>query len=390
MDAIRPVDRADRQRAAREALGAAELRDRHPAAPRGHKPIKSSNLQAWAAALSGFISAGVVHPTPDDEEYIRDTMELPAIPVEQLKELEAERQQQAAAAKQAQLAALQAKSGAPADEPRQAHDHEGCTHTFAEPSPFRGEQPAYKALGTIIEQFKGDLVDHSRALRDRVLRIVGLDTQKFNDAAFTLTDSQAAAVDTAIEQFIAELVGDGAGGGVFDDEALLPSFLRLAHATGVNQAAKQLNADVSSLLTKDSGVMQRLAADAFQRLSSNGQLRIGDQLGDIKTILQQGQSAGDSPLSVAKELNDRFAGYEKFEWERLARTEMASAANTGTLDEYKEAGVDRYEWSISGLACAICSSFAGQVFTVGDGPVPPEDSHPNCLCAVSPVTEDKK
>ena len=50
-----------------------------------HKAIKSQDLTAWAQALAQFVTGGLVHPGRDDEEYVRDTLELPPIPQGQAK-----------------------------------------------------------------------------------------------------------------------------------------------------------------------------------------------------------------------------------------------------------------------------------------------------------------
>lgn len=57
-----------------------------------HKPIKSQDLLAWGQTLTALIGGGLLHGTPEDEEFVRDTMELPAIPLEQLQTLEQQRQ----------------------------------------------------------------------------------------------------------------------------------------------------------------------------------------------------------------------------------------------------------------------------------------------------------
>jgi SPP1 gp7 family putative phage head morphogenesis protein len=123
-------------------------------------------------------------------------------------------------------------------------------------------------------------------------------------------------------------------------------------------------------------------------LSKDGTERLCPYLDDIRTILEDGAKAGESPFEVAETLGDRFDKYSSYEFERLARTEMSAAANQGQQDEYAAEGITDYEWAVSGLACAICSAFAGQVFKVGSGPVPPGDSHPQCLCSTKPVVPE--
>jgi phage gp29-like protein len=48
-----------------------------------HKAIRGADLAVWSAALGTLLSGGMLHPSPDDEEYLRDLLELPTAPAEQ-------------------------------------------------------------------------------------------------------------------------------------------------------------------------------------------------------------------------------------------------------------------------------------------------------------------
>lgn len=43
-----------------------------------HKAIRSPDLASWSAALGTLLSGGLLHPAADDEQYLRDLLELPA------------------------------------------------------------------------------------------------------------------------------------------------------------------------------------------------------------------------------------------------------------------------------------------------------------------------
>lgn len=66
-----------------------------------HRRIGGRTMEALSLMLQQLVSGSLVHPTVQDEEYIRDLAELPAVPPEQLLRMEAERK------------AAQPSSGAP-------------------------------------------------------------------------------------------------------------------------------------------------------------------------------------------------------------------------------------------------------------------------------------
>lgn len=68
-----------------------------------HRPVRSRDQAAWAQVLAALVGSGHLHPTVDDEEWVRGQLELPAIPREQLEALEADRKSAAAAAAAARL-----------------------------------------------------------------------------------------------------------------------------------------------------------------------------------------------------------------------------------------------------------------------------------------------
>lgn len=49
-----------------------------------HRPLNSQDIGSLSQALNTLMSTGLMHATPDDEEYLRDLIEFPPIPKEQL------------------------------------------------------------------------------------------------------------------------------------------------------------------------------------------------------------------------------------------------------------------------------------------------------------------
>jgi len=279
---------------------------------------------------------------------------------------------------------------------------------FQTPGAFR-ETASYEALNQVAADFHAAIVERSRELQRQVFRLAKLPDptetapagfrrlwpfgrRQFKDETFELTDAQTKAIDKAISSFIADMVGkdqtEAGFSGTESADGTVQHYERLAHAVGVNEAVRLTDAQAAAFQpTRESPEIQALLQGAFGRLSENGKLRIGSQLGDIKEVLAEGMLSGRSPLDVADELNDRFTGYEEHEWERLARTEAAFAANQGQIDEYGAEGVEELENLVSALACSVCQAFAGVRVKVSEA-VPGENVgpfHPHCMDTTIPV-----
>lgn len=106
----------------------------------------------------------------------------------------------------------------------------------------------------------------------------------------------------------------------------------------------------------------------------------------IVTALASGEFDGQNPINVARELSARFDAGE-YNWERLARSEIAQAQSTGKLDLYREQGVTTYDYETAGdgKVSRICQDLAAAgPYRVDDpgAPLPMRDSHPNCRCTI--------
>lgn len=106
----------------------------------------------------------------------------------------------------------------------------------------------------------------------------------------------------------------------------------------------------------------------------------------IVTALASGEFDGQNPINVARELAARFDAGE-YNWERLARSEIAQAQSTGKLDLYREQGVTTYDYETAGdgKVSRICLELeAASPYRLDDlaSPLPMRDSHPNCRCTI--------
>lgn len=165
------------------------------------------------------------------------------------------------------------------------------------------------------------------------------------------------------------------------EDAELAGGMYQAWLVGVSAAAQEL--DVDALVEEVRQRVQRSLADSGLALVRDASTRAFRD--DILEELQRGAYDGQNPRDVARALRRRFEAHE-YDWERLARSEIAQAQSQGKLDQYAEAGLEQYDWIPSGDACPICWGRANAgPYTVGAGPLPMRDSHPNCRCSVAAV-----
>jgi len=104
----------------------------------------------------------------------------------------------------------------------------------------------------------------------------------------------------------------------------------------------------------------------------------------LRTILKKGLTQNTS----LKSLTDKITALtnDKYKAERIARTEVVRATSHALLEDYKEAGIDRYRWvTISDMnRCPECAALQGRVFEVNNPTqIPP--LHPSCRCTLAGV-----
>jgi hypothetical protein len=144
-------------------------------------------------------------------------------------------------------------------------------------------------------------------------------------------------------------------------DGIIQQWDRFAHAIGVTRATEMSGAEAAQILPgRNSDAIRSLMENAFERLSDQGTLRLEGQLGELRTILSEGMALGSNPIEISREMAGRFDSYEGWEFERLARTEVAFSQNAGLMDEFNAEGIN---------------------MSLVEGDVPPW--HPNCMCSIS-------
>lgn len=210
-------------------------------------------------------------------------------------------------------------------------------------------------------------------LYDSTLAALGIEAHRAAKAGDVLFIFDPATMAMLLRDHEVEFVA--AVGGA--DAELVSSMYR-AWVRGVANAAEELGIDELAETARAS--VSRAMADRGLELVTNTTLRT--YRNDIVLALEQGAYDGLSPKKVAAALRQRFQVHET-DWLRLARSEMAAAQGRGKLDQYAAHGLEQYDWKRAGGACPICVGLAeGSPYTIGAGPMPMTNSHPNCRCTV--------
>ncbi|MDY6981072.1 MAG: minor capsid protein, partial [Pseudomonadota bacterium] len=246
-----------------------------------------------------------------------------------------------------------------------AHNHKAETYVEDEDALMRLERRAERGLKNGWD-----------SLYERTLDVLGIDKPKTYkapdpvfvfDAALMLQD-----LIDAQDQFVASVSGEDSE----TAQAMYDSWLR-----------GTLNASNEDLLQGLDKVTEDTRNQVAQQLQARSMELVKDATvrayrDDIVQALQQGAYDGANPRDVARELKKRFGAHE-YDWERLARSEIADAQVAGKESQYQAHELSEYDWIRAGGACPICVGLAeGGPYPVGTGPKPMRDSHPNCRCTI--------
>lgn len=108
---------------------------------------------------------------------------------------------------------------------------------------------------------------------------------------------------------------------------------------------------------------------------------------DIQRIVADAFAAEKAPLEEVQAAIQSAGAFTDYRAELIARTEIGRAQVQGTLQLWGDSGmVQTYDWLVSEdeNLCEECEALAeAGPYVLGEGPVPIDDSHPNCQCILS-------
>ena len=112
------------------------------------------------------------------------------------------------------------------------------------------------------------------------------------------------------------------------------------------------------------------------------------QLPRAMEIITNGIKARVPAQQLASELNAYIGEGGLYHWRRLVRSEMATAIDRASKEQYKSAGIPYVKWNASANACPKCAAISRRnmgYYTLAAVPAITADTHPNCLCNCTPV-----
>jgi len=151
-------------------------------------------------------------------------------------------------------------------------------------------------------------------------------------------------------------------------------------------AISEVGADVAFDLTNPR------ALDYLQEHALDNATSYSDTMKEsIALEVQEGVEGGETIDEISGRIGQFFDDQSDFRAERLARTETIDAYSQGNLEGYRQSGVvSGKEWLADSNACADCQVNEDDgvidldaTFSSGDDAPP---LHPNCECALQPVT----
>ena len=238
--------------------------------------------------------------------------------------------------------------------------------------------------GDDYKVWKKDLHDYMKEYKN-LLKTAPLDAQKLYLEIETLSaksrishlDSLKTQIDIEFTKLIfgVEETGKNALNSVYKD-----TFIEVTKDLGINPIISRDK--IKTVLDKPwSG------ANFSQRLWSNT-----DKLAQtVKQEIVNGMIQGINLKTMTKRVSERFETAKKNDVERLLRTEVNYVLNQATLDGYKEAGIEKYEFSatLDNRTSQICSELHGNIFEIKNIAVglnyPP--MHPRCRSTTIPIID---
>ena len=96
--------------------------------------------------------------------------------------------------------------------------------------------------------------------------------------------------------------------------------------------------------------------------------------------VQQNKSFDDISSSLMRALKKRT----RSQCERIARSEIIRASAEAQESVLAQNNIENYVWisAVDGRTCEVCRELHKTVHSVGQGPRPVRDTHPNCRCAI--------
>ena len=238
--------------------------------------------------------------------------------------------------------------------------------------------------GDEYKVWKKDLHDYMKEYSN-LLKTAPLEAKKLYLEIETLAArSRMSHLDSLRTQINMELIKVSS-----DVESATKNTLTSIYRDTYTEVTKDLGVNVIVSKDKIKAVLDRpwSGANFSERLWSNT-----DKLAQtVKQEIVNGMIQGINLQTMSKRVSERFETAKKNDVERLLRTEVNYTLNQATLDGYKEAGIEKYEFSatLDSRTSQICSELNGEIFEIKKIAVglnyPP--MHPRCRSTTIPIVD---
>ena len=238
--------------------------------------------------------------------------------------------------------------------------------------------------GDDYKVWKKDLHDYMKEYKN-LLKTAPLDAQKLYLEIETLSaKSRISRLDSLKAQVDMEMVKL-----IFGVEDSSKNALNSVYRDTFLEVTKDLGINAIVSRDKIKAVLDRpwSGANFSERLWTNT-----DNLAQtVKQEIVNGMIQWINLKTMTKRVSEKFETAKKNDVERLLRTEVNYVLNQATLDGYKEAGIEKYEFSatLDSRTSQICSELHGEVFEIKKIAVglnyPP--MHPRCRSTTIPVID---
>lgn len=287
--------------------------------------------------------------------------------------------------------------------------HDGCacpdcrTAKGAAKRPFDDWQPSRSDTQTEGEvKLLRELARSLRTLKERTWELVTGRRRKAEGDPVEWGPMDDYALGQATRQYLTETIGAPNPDyelWVSSPEAILPENLSLQFGVGIANGADLVGQGERLLFNARARQQEQFLRLAFDRLSQRGWGALKDvmdrgaaedvdrwladranvQPPGVRQILSHGLANGRNSLAVGRDISRAYDEYERWEFERLARTETAFALNAGAQAELEAQGFVRVPetpdiprhpscrcswsvdpesgyiiYSVSALACEVC------------------------------------
>lgn len=251
--------------------------------------------------------------------------------------------------------------------PRRAHAHRKGEDDAEESEPWAESDPE---LPKIERRAIDGLLALWRGVRDDTLRILGLaDAGKATDPTWTFDAlTQLGQLLQRIDEFIAQASGED---GPLLREMFAAWVRGMQNAVAGTDAAAAIDAARASMVAAMGARASYWVPVAALRSFTD----------DILAGLRAGLYDGKNPKDVARLLRQRFGAHD-YDWERLARSEIARGQGLGKIDQYKRMQVEKLDWITAVTdVCPTCREIESHnPYSIETVPVIVDGSHPGCRC----------